>query len=75
MSTATDENAPAQRGNAGEGTETHMTAGLDTTVSPTSADVANLLRCRPQPGAPADEVERWVEWKHRLLRAIERTTG
>lgn len=40
---------------------------------PTSADVTELLRCRPQAGAPAGDVAAWVARKVALLKAIEET--
>ncbi len=43
-------------------------------MPPTSADVADLLRCRPQPGDPAELVAAWVARKRGLLAAIERAT-
>jgi hypothetical protein len=43
-------------------------------VEATSADVADLVRCRPLPGASADEVAAWVERKVALIEAIEEAT-
>lgn len=70
----TDENAPAAL-ERDEGTETHVAARLTSTVPPTSASIADLLRSRPRPGAPADEVAAWVTRKVSMLALIEAATG
>lgn len=72
--TTTDENVPAALERDGDNGN-HLGAGADTTVPPSSREIADLLRCRPGPGALAGEVESWVGRKVDLLAAIEAATG
>ncbi len=43
----------------------------DASGSPTSLDIAELMRDMPGPGAPAGERAAWIARKHELLARID----
>lgn len=53
-------------------TSTHLAEGaVMNTLSPTSREIAELMRDMPGPGAPAGVRAAWCARKHELLAGIE----